>query len=292
MAKKSASENAKDKEKKRLRDSFRSFDLDPVDPPAPAEQEPEKNIYDLGLNNHDAANDDEADDDRPSRKGWSLEEEAEQERIAEAAMGILPKRKEIRKAIEEASDLDMIRVIAAGLIENHYRGRLDPKDVDSMSAAALLVDAENFDDIFESFDPLTTSIVDEIRMTDEIEDPEQYYTALSQMEPESKRVFIALQLAELEASQEDLKEGRDGPYQDDHEEMAEKIAAASDGVDKGLVRRAVSLFNEVSRDSGYTVNLNFDRNGYVHSQPFPDIPVKKEPKDPSAKGGAPKPPKP
>ena len=146
-------------------------------------------------------------------------------------MGILPKRKEIRKAIEEASDLDMTRVIAAGLIEGHYRGRLDPKDVDSMSAAALLVDAENFDDIFEMFDPLTTSIVDEIRMTDELEDPDQYYNALSQMEPESKRVFIALQLAELEAAQEDLKEGRDGPYPDDHEEMAEKIAAAySDGV--------------------------------------------------------------
>lgn len=291
MAKKSASENAKDKEKKRLRDSFRSFDLDPVDPPAPAEQEPEKNLYDLGFNTRDAANDDDVpDDDRPSRKGWSLEEEAEQERIAQAAMGILPKRKEIRRAIEEASDLDMTRVIAAGLIENHYRGRLNPKDVDSMTAAALLVDAENFDDIFESFDPLTTSIVDEIRMTDEIEDPEQYYSALSQMEPESKRVFIALQLAELEAAQEDLKEGRDGPYQDDHEAMAEDIAAASEGVDKGLVRRAVSLFNEVSRNSGYTVNLTIDKDGYVQSQPFPDIPVKKEPKDP--KNGAPKPPKP
>ncbi|MBL8712524.1 MAG: hypothetical protein JNM12_06450 [Alphaproteobacteria bacterium] len=291
MAKKSASENAKDKEKKRLRDSFRSFDLDPVDPPAPAEQEPEKNLYDLGFNTRDAANDDDVpEDDRPSKKGWSLEEEAEQERIAQAAMGILPKRKEIRRAIEEASDLDMTRVIAAGLIENHYRGRLNPKDVDSMTAAALLVDAENFDDIFESFDPLTTSIVDEIRMTDEIEDPEQYYSALSQMEPESKRVFIALQLAELEAAQEDLKEGRDGPYQDDHEAMAEDIAAASEGVDKGLVRRAVSLFNEVSRNSGYTVNLTIDKDGYVQSQPFPDIPVKKEPKDP--KNGAPKPPKP
>lgn len=291
MAKKSASDNAKDKEKKRLRDSFRSFDLDPVDPPAPAEQEPEKDLYDLGFNTRDAANDDDVpDDDRPSRKGWSLEEEAEQERIAQAALGILPKRKEIRRAIEEASDLDMTRVIAAGLIENHYRGRLNPKDVDSMTAAALLVDAENFDDIFESFDPLTTSIVDEIRMTDEIEDPEQYYSALSQMEPESKRVFIALQLAELEAAQEDLKEGRDGPYQDDHEDMAEKIAAASEGVDKGLVRRAVSLFNEVSRNSGYTVNLTIDKDGYVQSQPFPDIPVKKEPKDP--KNGAPKPPKP
>lgn len=291
MAKKSASDNAKDKEKKRLRDSFRSFDLDPVDPPAPAEQEPGKDLYDLGFNTRDAANDDDVpDDDRPSRKGWSLEEEAEQERIAQAALGILPKRKEIRRAIEEASDLDMTRVIAAGLIENHYRGRLNPKDVDSMTAAALLVDAENFDDIFESFDPLTTSIVDEIRMTDEIEDPEQYYSALSQMEPESKRVFIALQLAELEAAQEDLKEGRDGPYQDDHEAMAEDIAAASEGVDKGLVRRAVSLFNEVSRNSGYTVNLTIDKDGYVQSQPFPDIPVKKEPKDP--KNGAPKPPKP
>lgn len=291
MAKKSASDNAKDKEKKRLRDSFRSFDLDPVDPPAPAEQEPEKDLYDLGFNTRDAANDDDVpDDDRPSRKGWSLEEEAEQERIVQAALGILPKRKEIRRAIEEASDLDMTRVIAAGLIENHYRGRLNPKDVDSMTAAALLVDAENFDDIFESFDPLTTSIVDEIRMTDEIEDPEQYYSALSQMEPESKRVFIALQLAELEAAQEDLKEGRDGPYQDDHEAMAEDIAAASEGVDKGLVRRAVSLFNEVSRNSGYTVNLTIDKDGYVQSQPFPDIPVKKEPKDP--KNGAPKPPKP
>lgn len=291
MAKKSASDNAKDKEKKRLRDSFRSFDLDPVEPPAPAEQEPEKDLYDLGFNTRDAANDDDVpDDDRPSRKGWSLEEEAEQERIVQAALGILPKRKEIRRAIEEASDLDMTRVIAAGLIENHYRGRLNPKDVDSMTAAALLVDAENFDDIFESFDPLTTSIVDEIRMTDEIEDPDQYYSALSQMEPESKRVFIALQLAELEAAQEDLKEGRDGPYQDDHEAMAEDIAAASEGVDKGLVRRAVSLFNEVSRNSGYTVNLTIDKDGYVQSQPFPDIPVKKEPKDP--KNGAPKPPKP
>ncbi|MDI1228746.1 MAG: hypothetical protein PSY14_13780 [bacterium] len=291
MAKKSASENAKDKEKKRLRDSFRSFDLEPVDPPAPTEapSEPEKNIYDLGLNNRDAANDD-ADEDRPSKKGWSLEEEAEQERIVEAAMGILPKRKEIRKAIEEASDLDMTRVIAAGLIEGHYRGRLDPKDVDSMSAAALLVDAENFDDIFEMFDPLTTSIVDEIRMTDEMEDPDQYYNALSQMEPESKRVFIALQLAELEAAQEDLKEGRDGPYPDDHEEMAEKIAAASEGVDKGMVRRAVSLFNEVSRGSGYTVNLSINKDGLVESQPFPDIPVRKEPKGP--KDATPKAPKP
>lgn len=294
MAKENAKDSAKDKEKKRLRDSFKSFDLDPVDPPAQEPPEPEKNIYDLGLNNRDAANDDDVpeDDDRPSRKGWSLEEEAEQERIVEAAKGILPKRKEIRRALDEAIGLDMIGVIAAGLIENHYRGRLDPKEVDSMSAAALLVDTENFDDIFDIFDPLTGSIVDEIHMTDEIEDPEQYYTALSQMETESKRVFIALQVAELEAAQEDLKEGRDGPYQDDHEDMAERIAAASDGLDKGLVRRAVSLFNEVSRGSGYTVNLTFDSQGHVQSQPFPDIPVKKEPKDPKAKGGAPKPPQP
>ncbi|HYD17615.1 MAG TPA: hypothetical protein VEF76_03955, partial [Patescibacteria group bacterium] len=265
MTKNAAPGSDSSKPKKPLKSSFRSFDLFEDEPAAPQpEPEPEadKNIYDLGEEFDRAANDNDF-EERGNRKEWSLEFEAEQERIIDAAKYLLPKHDEILRALEEASDLNMQGVIAAGLLENHYRDRIEDEDVDSMSAAALLVDADNFDDIAGNFAPMTAGIAGEIRDAENADDMEDYLIALAQMEPESKRVFIALQVADLEAAQEDLKEGRDGPDAEDHEEMAEMISAASDGVEKGLVRRAVSLFNEVSRGSGFLTNLGYDEKGMV-----------------------------
>lgn len=224
---------------------------------------------------------------------WSLEYEEEQRRIQEAAYQFLPRSPEVQNAITNSDSLDLIGVIAGGVLEEHYRGRLDDDEVDSYIAAALLLDAQNYDQISPVFDALTTSIVDEIRMAEDEKVFEDMLDNVTSMEPEAKRVYIALQIAQLEAVQQELREGNDPPEVEYHDDIAEMIAAAvSQGdVDSGLVRRAVNLYNEVGVASNYLTTLRMNPDNTVEVLDSPGLVAEKpeKPKPPKKKPGGAKP---
>lgn len=281
------------KPKSTLRKEFREFSFpDAPLPQQPAQLKPEdaypgpRRIPITGGDDgpqdipvHGAANDDDTE--------WSLEFEEEQRRVQEAAYSFLPRRPEIQNAIELAARLDIEGVIAAGVIEEHFRGVLDDDEVDSYAAAALLVDAPNFDRISKSFSPLAVAIVDEIRMAEDEKVFEDMLANLGSMEPETKRVYMATQIAQMEAVQQDIRAGIEPPEQEYHEDMGAMIAAAAPGTDSSLVRRAVSIFNEVSVESGYLTTLRMDKKGVVEMLDSPGLVVQK-PKKPQPQKPRPK----
>ena len=224
---------------------------------------------------------------------WSLEYEEEQRRIQEAAYQFLPRSAEVQNAITNSDGLDLIGVIAGGILEEHYRDRFDDDEVDSYIAAALLLDAQNYDEIAPVFDALTTSIVDEIRMAEDEKVFEDMLDNVTSMEPEAKRVYLALQIAQLEAVQQELREGNDPPEAEYHDDIADMIAAAvSQGdIDSGLVRRAVNLYNEVGVASNYltTLRMNADNTVEVLETPGLIAEKPKKPQPPKKKPGGAKP---
>ena len=202
--------------------------------------------------------------------------------MVEAARGFLPDTPEISRAIEEASDLDMVRIIAAGVLEQHFRGFIDDDEVvDSFSAAALLVDAENFENIAEQFDDLTRAIVDEIHMAEDTDDDASFLLNIGSMEPETKAVFLALQVAELQKMQQDIRDGGPAPDAEEHATLGREVAAAATGgMGRSLLRRAVSIYNEVSVESNLTLTLKISNDGDVELAPFPDVVAQRQPKGP------------
>lgn len=297
MAKETPSEGRKGTRKgegQPLQTTFREFSLEEPKPaprqpePAKPEQPSDFDEYFNELARRHAANDNDGNNPANDPE-WSLEFEEEQKRIAEAARGLLPDSPEINLAIDEASNLDMLGVVAGGILEEHFRGLQEDDVVDSFIAAALLVDAKNFDDISKKFDGLTAGIVDDILDAEDSDDPEEYVENLKKLEPESKQVFMALQIAELEVMQQEVRAGADAPSKEEQEALGDVIVAASKDVDRGLMRRAVSLFNEVSRESELTATLTMDKDGGVELHEYPNIRANRPPKGPKATPPKPKP---
>lgn len=270
-----------------LRKEFREFSF-PNESPAPqtpAELKPE----DLKFEPYTGARriPVQGGDDEPTeipvngKPEWSLEYEEEQRRIQEAAYQFLPRSAEVQNAIGLSDGLDLVGVIAGGVLEEHYRGVLEDEEVDSYIAAALLLDAQNFDQISRNFDFTTVGIVDEIRMAEDEKIFEDMLENVTSLEPESKRVYLALQIAQLEAVQQELRAGGEPPDVEYHDDIAEMIAAAvSQGdVDGGLVRRAVNLYNEVGVASNYLTTLRMNPDNTVEVLESPGL-VAEKPKKP------------
>lgn len=293
---------AKDEKPRNPRSSLRkefqefSFPDESPAPQTPAELKPEDTDFEpyTGARRIPVQGGDEGPAEIPVNRDpeWSLEYEEEQRRIQEAAYQFLPRSPEVQNAITNSDGLDLIGVIAGGVLEEHYRDRFEDEEVDSYIAAALLLDANNFDQIADIFDPLTVAIVDEIRMAEDEKIFEDMLANVTSMEPEAKRVYIALQIAQLEAVQQELRAGAEPPDVEYHDDIAEMIAAAvSQGdVDGGLVRRAVNLYNEVGVASNYLTTLRMnpdntvevlDSPGLVAEKPKKPQPPKKNPGGPS-----------
>jgi hypothetical protein len=207
---------------------------------------------------------------------FEQEMQREQERTLEAAGNMLPRRREIRDALENISNISMVDVITAGVIEETYRGRMNDARVDAMTAAALLIDAENFDDITGLFMPETVGMVDEMhRMMDEF-DEEVRLLNIRSMEPDTKRLFLANAAAGMEMTKYEMKEyGDAGPDKDEHDGLARHIvAAAREDVDARLVSRAIKAYNEVSELCGHGTTIKHDAAGELVINDQPDIVVK------------------
>jgi hypothetical protein len=219
---------------------------------------------------------------------FELEQEIrqEQERTFDAAGHMLPRRREIRDALENISNLSMSDVITAGIIEETYRGRLPDARVDAMTAAALLMDADNFDDITGLFQPETVGMVDEMHRMMAEPEAEVKLLELGGMEPDSKRLFLANAAAGMEMTKYEMKEyGDTGPEKEEHDMFAKFIvAAAKEDVDQRIVARAIKSFNEVSALCGHGTTIKQLPGNEFAINDLPDIVVKVDkPEQPGAK---------
>ncbi|MEZ0261235.1 MAG: hypothetical protein ACAH80_09505 [Alphaproteobacteria bacterium] len=209
---------------------------------------------------------------------FELEQEmrAEQERTFDAAGHMLPRRREIRDALENVSNLSMADVITAGIIEETYRGRMPDARVDAMTAAALLMDADNFDDITGLFQPETVGMVDEMHRMMMAPEEDVRLLELGGMEPDTKRLFLANTAAGMEMTKYEMKEyGDAGPEKEEHEALAKFIvAAAKEDLDQRIVNRAIKSFNEVSEMCGHGTTIKQLAGGELVINDQPDIVVK------------------
>ncbi len=228
-------------------------------------------------------------EERDDDDEWEDEKERlnDQEHVFEAARGMLPRRKAVRNALEDLSNLDMDSVIAAGFIEEAFRGKLKDNEVDDLTVAALCLDAQNFDDMYQELSPGAVGIVDELRMADDEEDPARRMAMLQSFERDSARVFIAFATADMKMLQhfmaEDDIDAPEGPSAEEHEEFGAEIAAVAQGGDRSLVKRAVKAYNEISEALGYNPRLNLQADGKVELKPFPDLIIEKLPEPPKPK---------
>lgn len=272
---------AKDNDKKPLSRKFQSFSFDDAPartPQKPASEKPSIDDvshlkYERYRGTQDAsASGDEEDDDFELRRAYA----AEQERAFEAARGFLPRRRQIRDALDIISNLDMQAVIAAGIIEETYRKRLPDQRVDDMIVAALCADADNFDDITDRLTPEAVGMVDELRMLSEEGDDKRRLTAARQLEVETKRVFLATAIADLDMLTYEMDNDTAdaiAPSKQEHDLLAELIMATTYGVENPLIVRAVTSYNAVSRAAGLSTLLEQDARHEVNINPFADVKI-------------------
>ncbi len=259
--------------------------------PAPKPEEPKKfDPKDLEALPFPEERDEDEDD-------WMDEQDRQrnEEHTFDAARGMLPRRKAVRDALDDISNLDMDSVIAAGLLEEAFRGKLKDDEVDDLTVAALCLDAQNFDDMYNDLSPEAVGIVDELRMADEEEDPARRMAMLQSFERDSARVFLAFAAADMKMLQHFMEDEDDidrpeGPSAEEHEEFGAEIAAVAQGGDRGLVRRAVKAYNEISEALGYNPRLSMQPDGKVEFKAFPDLLIEKlpDPKTPKKPGNGPK----
>jgi len=257
---------------------------EPAAPPArePAKLKPEDMDFTPfrgGFGKGDA--DDE--DDEETEEDWQdqLEYEQQQERTFDVARSFLPRNKTIRSALEDISNLEMQTVIACGILEEHYRGKLPDKEVNTLTVAALVLDAENYDDMFNDLHPDVIMIVDELRGMEEDENRATRLAMMHSMEPESRRVFLAFMAADLQMLQHEMEEGIDaGPDKAEHDDLAESLKVAAAGGDRALVRRIVNLYNDVAEAADLSTRVKLMPGGRIDVLPFPDIIAEKTPKPP------------
>jgi hypothetical protein len=204
------------------------------------------------------------------------EYERDQDRAFEAARSFLPFRKEIRAALDSISNLHMQAVIAAGILEETYRGRMPDQNVDNMIVAALCFGANNFDDIADRLTPEAVGMVDELLMMAEEEDEGTRLQIARGIEPDTKRVFLANAIADLDMITYEIdNDTADAapPHKKEHDLLAAFIMETTYGVDNKLIDRAVTSFNTVSRAAKIDTLLQQNARHEVEINAFADIKI-------------------
>ncbi|MEZ0226432.1 MAG: hypothetical protein ACAH83_17890 [Alphaproteobacteria bacterium] len=224
---------------------------------------------------------DDMDEDRIQREeddAWEDRAmEAAQERTFEAAGAMFRHNHEISNVLSILSNLEMQSVITAGILWEQYE-HLPPRRQNDMMIAALTLNAENFDDICGELTPETVGMVDELIMMAEERDEDLKLIQTQNLEPDSKRVLLAMTIADLEMTLHEMREmGDPGPDKAEHDKLAGFIQALAPGVDRSLRERAIAAFNVVSvaTDNGTTLKAQTD--GAIAINPFPDFEVKMDP---------------
>ena len=217
-------------------------------------------------------------DDEDDEDFWAQKEyEERQIRAFDAAGSMFRHEHEITNALTILSNLEIQSVVAAGFLFQQYQG-LPQQRRNDMVIAALALDAENFDDICGELTPETVGMVDEIHRLQDEPDVKARLMQAESLEPDSKRVLLAMTVADLEMSLHEMHDAGDpGMEKEELKQVADFICALAPGVDKGLRRHAIDAFNLVSTatDNGATIKEKPDGSLIVNA--MPDIQVEIEP---------------
>jgi hypothetical protein len=212
---------------------------------------------------------------REEEEAWEdrAMEEA-QERTFEAAGSMFRHNHEISNVLSILSNLEMQSVIAAGILWEQYE-HLPPRRQNDMMIAALALNAENFDDICGELTPEAVGMVDELRMMGEEPDEELRLIQTQNLEPDSKRVLLALTISDMEMTLHEMHDmGDPGPSKEEHDKLANFIQALAPGVDRSLRERAIAAFNVISRATDNGTTLKEQPDGAIAVNAMPDFEVK------------------
>lgn len=215
--------------------------------------------------------------------------EAAQERTFDAAGSMFRHNHEISNVLSMLSNLEMQSVIAAGILWEQYE-RLPPRRMNDMMIAALCLNAENFDDICGELTPESVGMVDELRMLGEEPDEELRLLQTQNLEPDSKRVLLALTIADMEMTLHEMRDmGDPGPDKEEHDKLASFIQALAPGVDRSLRERAIAAYNVVSKATDNGTTLKDQPDGTITVNAMPDFEVKIDPAPQPARKKQPQP---
>lgn len=279
-----------------------SFDLDDVPAaPEPARPDPSPVIPDFKPYRPNGKNDrivelNDMDDDEDNTVFWGEDDEIEDDPLYDIANKLLPDRPEINVTINSIDHIDMTCLIAAGVIEEEMRGQMKDQLVDQLTAGALLVGSQNFDDVAGHLSHQTVSLVDAFMAASENGPLSE--TSFKSLDMQTQRLMIAMTAADLEVLHKGMQDHSVlPPYDYELEMVGNFIAIASRSTaaeptqgDIRLLKRAASLFNDVSKSIPLDVQLVTGDKGFklVEKNAAPQ-PESIKPKNPKPKG-MPKPP--
>jgi hypothetical protein len=213
-----------------------------------------------------------SEEDAMMQRDW----EARQERTFDAAGSMFRHEHAITNALTLVSNLEIQSVVAAGILYEQYQG-LPKQRRDDMVIAALVMDAENFDDIAGELSPETVGMVDEILRLEAEPDRKARMVQAESLEPDSKRIMMAMLIADMEMTMHEIHDmGEPGMPKAQQMQAAEFIQALAPGVDKSLRLRAVDTFNLVSVATDNGATLKEKPDGSLILNEMPDIHVEFE----------------
>ena len=281
------------------------FDDEPASPPpAPKPQKPLSDDFtpyrpkgtsdaptqydEFGIYDDDADEDDSA--------FWGEDDDMEDDPLYNIANQLLPDRPEINVTINSIDHFDTTCLVAAGVIEEEMRDHMKDEQVDHLTAAALLVGAQNFDDVAPELSHKTVSLVDAFMAAVENGTPSPGY--FKSLDMQTQRLMVAMMTADLEMLHKGMRDGSViAPPDYELEMVGSFLADASHSAadkptpaDVRLMKRAARVFNDVSHALPLEVKLAAKPDGYELVEKNA-APQEIKPKAPKPKG-TPKPPRP
>lgn len=185
--------------------------------------------------------------------------EAPQDALRDLADKALPRTPEVAKALDHREELELISLLTAVTVQEEFKGKISARDLDRLTAAALLIGANNIDEIYDQFSRATTSIADEFIMMNMQEDRDERMEEIRGFSQGAKRLLFCSIIAELNTTADGLAKGyamaapREGLLS-----VARVVAAVADGADAHLVAKTQALFNKVSELSGHDLVMSSD----------------------------------
>lgn len=216
------------------------------------------------------------------------------------AARLLPERPEILNTLDVISNVDLDSLIAAGIIEEELRGHLPDKQVDRLTAAALLAGAENAYEVIEEVSKKTAELMVDFNMVAAAENlPADEFSRLA---PDIQRLILAFNAADMEELSKGLRNGT--AFVPDEDALAgladflakttqNRSAANSTEGDDRLMKRAARAFNEVSDQLPLEIELrpSGEKGLAVYNKNAIDAPEVGRIKRPNTPRNQPKPPK-
>ncbi len=208
-----------------------------------------------------------------------------QDVLYDLASKSMPKTPEVQKVLDYASNLDYMCLLTAISVQEELAGKISAVKLDRLTAAALVLGAENVDDIYDLFNRETMSIVDEFLSMLMQDDGDERVVDIAEFSADTKRIFLCNIITDLQVVAAGLKAGTGEahPMADLQAlgDIVEHLSHTGDA-DRHLLSRVAEFFNENTTLAHYPLRLNLNADGTVEIEKF----------DPPAQRKGQKPPKP